>query len=67
MARGVPQDVCGVTFFSFSDGQAACGGGGVPGDEPLDGVAAERPAAAGGEQRVAGLAGALGEPGAEHR
>jgi hypothetical protein len=39
------------------------GDGGVLGDQQRDGIPAERPAAAGGKQRVAGLAGPLAHPG----
>src|SRR5215472_11694740 len=46
-------------------GARGLGGLGVPGDEQLDGVAAERLAAAGGEDRAVRLAAALVQPGAE--
>src|SRR5690348_8885488 len=39
------------------------GGGGVPRDEALDGVAGERAAGLGGEQRPGGIGAELGEPG----
>ena len=39
------------------------GGGGVPRDEALDGVAGERAARLGGEQRPGGIGAELGEPG----
>ena len=38
----------------------------MPGEQLLDGVAAERPAATGAEQRVGAGAAALGDPGGEH-
>ena len=50
--RGVPQ-TCGVTVFSAATGIAGRGGG-VFGEQPCDGVAAQRSAAAGREQRVVG-------------
>ena len=37
----------------------------MPGDEAFDGIAGEGLSGPGGEQRVAGAAAALGEPGAE--
>ena len=58
--------VCGVTFFSLMDGQAACCRGCVLGDEPLDGVAGEPAAGLGGEQRAVRAGAELGEPGPEH-
>ena len=49
-------------------GSSVAARGGVLGDQPLEGVAAERRAAAGGEQRRRpGCPAALGEPGAQDR
>ena len=46
------------------DGRAGVrGGGGVPRDEALDGVAGEPGAGLGGEQRPGGIGAELGEPG----
>jgi hypothetical protein len=50
------------------DRRAAEGGnGGVLADQALDGVCAEAPSGAGGEQRLAGESGAFGHPDAQHR
>src|ERR1039457_145927 len=62
---GVPEGMGGDVLGP--DGWAARGGGGGGGgDAMLDGVTAERPAGDGGEERVGGVAVALGEPGGEH-
>ena len=61
------RSTCGCSVLAVSDGQAGGGGLGVGADASLDGVAAEAPAGAGGEQRVGGAAGAFGEPGARAR
>jgi hypothetical protein len=58
----VPQGVRG----DLSAGQGRAGGG-VLGDESLDGVAGQRFVAAGGEQDVVGLAGEFGQPSAQDR
>jgi hypothetical protein len=62
MAGGVPKRVRGDVLLL---NRRAClrGGGGMPGDEALDGVAGEPPAGLGGEQRPGGVGAELGEPG----
>jgi hypothetical protein len=42
-----------------------CGALGVGGDAAFDGVVAEAPSGAGGEQRLAGVVAAFAEPGAQ--
>ena len=54
-----------MTFFSLSDGQLSRRGD-VFGEAAFERVAAEPSAAAGWEQRIVGLAGAFGEPDAQH-
>src|SRR5262245_39315999 len=60
----MPQHV-GRNDLAAERGACRLGGLGVPGDEQLDCVAAERLAAAGREDRAARLAATLIQPGAE--
>src|SRR6266571_6411541 len=62
MAQHMRRDALGV-----QRGAAEGGPGGMPGDEASDCAAADRGAAPGGEQRVAGTAAAFFHPGGEHR
>ena len=63
MAQGVRCDA-----FRWQRRAGDGSGGDVSGDDRADGVAAERPALPGGEQRLVGLAAAeFGEPGAYDR
>ena len=55
----------GEIVLPARDGQWRAADGGVGGQTLFDGVAAERVAAAGREQRVGGIAVAFGEPGAQ--
>jgi hypothetical protein len=58
----VPEGVRGDVLTA--EGRAGgCGCGGVLGDEAFDGVAGQAVSGPGGEQRIAGVAAALGEPG----
>ena len=57
---------CGLVFFVVRDGQLLSGGCGVAFDQAPDGVAAERGTAWSGEDRVVGMAAALGEIGPQN-
>lgn len=61
VAQGVRGDV-----LVAQRGTAGRGGGGMPGDQVLDGAAGEGLAAGTGEQRAGGLAVVLADPGSEH-
>src|SRR5260370_20261365 len=63
--RRVAHDV--GRYFLFAERRAGgCGGGGVFGDASFQGVAAERGAAPGREQRVGGQPAAFGQPRLQH-
>ena len=51
-----------MDFLAEQGSAFLCGGRGVGADPQSDGVAAEPPSGAGGEQRIAGVSGSFGQP-----